>query len=249
MASPTRPRGCRCKRSTPTSANTGRWPLGTQLIFPDNRKYRFAYAGASNLVMGTLQQAAANTANHILQTPTAAVVGATSVIVALGATAALQNEYKDGYLAIELGTGQGQIFGVAAHASVVSSGSFTVPFVAGENVQVAIPATANSVSLIHSPFWKVIQMPTTYTQSAAGVACTNLSASKFGWLQTKGLATVLTNGTVAVGAFVVASLTTAGSIEAMSITIATSVTEEIIGVVRHVATSTNSSTIDLEIDG
>lgn len=231
------------------AANTGRWPLGTQLVLPDNRKFRFAYAGGSNLVMGTMQQQSAAIANHVLQTPTAASVGATSVSVALGATAAVVNQYKDGTLAIELGTGKGQAFGVAAHAAVSSSGTFVVPLAHGESVQVAIPATSNSVSLLSSPWYKVIQMPTTYTGMAVGVAMNTLTTLKFGWLQTRGSAAVLTNGTVVVGAFVVPSGTTAGAVEAASTTIATTVAQGIqVGFVQHVATSTNNSTIFLTID-
>lgn len=232
-----------------TGTNTGRWPFGTQLVLQDGRKFRYALAGGSDLVAGTLQQAAANVANHILQTPTAAAAGATTVTVALGATAVLQNEYLNGYLAIELGTGKGFIYPIGAHAAVVSSGSFAVPLAGGYSVQVAIPATSNSVSLIHNPYWKVIQMPTTYTQQPAGVAVVAVTSGKCGWLQTRGMASVLTNGTVVVGAPVVASGTTAGAIEAGSTTIATLVAQAEVGFVAHVASTTNQSTINLTIDG
>lgn len=224
-----------------------RWPLGTKGFTIDGRMFRFGLAGASNLAVGKLNQAPAPIANHVLQTPTAAAVGATSVTVALGATAATADQYRDGVLSIELGTGQGYAYKVDRHAAVASSGSFVVPLVRGTSVQVAIPATSNSVSLVANPYSKIIIAPTTLTSQVVGVNVAAITAAQYGWFQTRGLCAVLVNSTVVIGNRVVPSLTTAGAVEAASGTFAVT-SLEAVGKVAHVASSTNYSTIDLCID-
>lgn len=224
-----------------------RWPLGTRLITADGRVFRFGLAGASNLAAGKLHQAPAPVTNHVLQTPTAASVGATTVSVALGATAVTKDQYRDGVLSIELGTGQGYAYKIDSHAAVSSSGTFVVPLTRGITVQVAIPATSNSVSLVQNPYSNIIVAPTTLTSQVCGVPVSAITAAQYGWFQTRGLAAVLVNGTVVIGNRVVPSLTTAGAVEAASGTFAVT-SLEAVGRVAHVATSTNYSTIDLCID-
>lgn len=232
--------------------NRSRWPWGTQLVMQDGRKFRFGLAGASNLVAGDLQQAAANTANHVLQTPSAAgVAGDRSLAVTMGATAVTINEYQDGFCTINLGTGFGYTLPVDAHAAVASAGVFTIPFGAGYTLQAAVPATANSVSAIHNPYWKTIAAPTTLTQVPVGVAPRAITASHAGWLQTFGPATVTTQGTVVIGNIVVPSGTTAGSVSPMALTEGTPNTgagQIPVGRVMLVATTTNKSVIYLTID-
>jgi hypothetical protein len=225
-----------------------RYPLGTKLITADGRVFRFGLAGGTALAAGKLVQAAAPIAAHVLQTPQAAAVGATSVVLQLGASAVSADQYRDGVVAAELGSGKGYVYPIDAHAPVLSGGIFTIPLKRGIQVQVAIDTTANSLSLVAHPLSKVILCPTTLTAQPVGVPIVPLAIGAYGWFQVHGLASVLTNGTVVAGNLVVNSQGTAGAVEAMSATIATTVIEVPIGRVAHVATSTNYSTIDLNIE-
>lgn len=218
--------------------------LGTQLILEDGRKYRWGQQNATTAaVAGDLQQAAVATTGHVLQTPTAAAVGDGSIVTATTTTAIVADEYKGGVLAVELGTGFGYTYSIKTHPAVAANGSFTVPI--RETVQVAIPATANTVSLIRNRHKLVVVYPTAPTGTPVGVAIKPVVVSGFGWYATRGLATCTTQGTVIVGNVAIPSGTTAGSVSPQA---AATYVQPFVGTVAHVATTTNKSLIDLQLD-
>ncbi len=224
-----------------------RYTLGQLAQTLDGRTFRFALAGAVLLVPGDVLQASIPSTQHLLMTPAAAAVGANSAVTALGSTAVTANQYQDGVYSIELGTGFGFAYAIAAHGPQALSTNFTVPFKRGVTVQVAIPTTASSVSLIANPFSGVLKSPTTLTAQPVGVAVNAIPASgtppatpQFGWVQVGGLASVTTIGTVVIGSNVMVPTTTAGGCAP-----AAADTTPIIGTVAHVATTTNKSTIQL----
>jgi hypothetical protein len=226
-----------------------RFTLGQLAQTLDGRKFRFVYNAAVLLVPGDVLQASAPITNHILQTATTAgKVGDTTVVMTLGATAMWQNQYQDGVLSIELGTGFGFAYPLGAHVNFLSSSTTAaVPFKRGVTLQVAVPTTANSISFISSPYNQVIQSPTTLTAQPVGVAVSAIPASgtapatpQFGWIQVGGLASVTTIGTVVIGSNVMVPTTTAGGCAPNAAD-----TTPVIGTVAHVATTTNKSTIML----
>jgi hypothetical protein len=215
--------------------------LGGRMIFPDGRAFRYAENAAVLLVSGDVIQSSAPVANHVLQTPTAGVVDDRTLVVALGATAVAVNAYKDGYLHIPIGTAKGQTYTIQEHPAVASSGSFTVPLF--EPLQTAVPATANSVSLIANQYKGVIQSPvTTLTGPAVGVSVSALTASVFGWLQVVGPASVTTKGTLIIGHNAAMLVTQAASVGP-----AAADTSVILGRVLNVGSDGNKSLIDLNI--
>jgi len=222
-----------------------RFTLGQLAQTLDGRKFRFALNGAALLVPGDCLQAAAPITAHLLMTPAAAAVGATSAVTALGATAVTIDQYRDGVYSIELGTGFGFAYPVDKHGAQALSTNFTVPFKRGVTIQVAIPTTANSVSLIYNSFNGVVQSPTTLTAQPVGFACSAIPASgtppatpQFGWVQVGGLIAATTIGTVVIGSNVMVPTTTAGGVAPVA-----AGTTPVVGTVAHVATTTNKSTI------
>lgn len=246
-------------------------PVGTLGIDQNGDCYRFAYAGAVALAAGRAMQAPAPIADHILQTPAVAALGARSVAVTLGATAATADQYKGGKLAIEAGTGAsfGYAYAIDTHPAVALSAVFTVPLagsgtrlggalngtglpVSGdEKVQVALAATANTVSLIANRHRGIVIAPTTLTAEPVGVAVCVVPINNYGWIKTKGEWPTLTNGTVVVGQKVVTGVTTAGAVTAYVLTEGTPNTnggQYTVGVVAHVAATTNFATIRWNVD-
>ncbi len=218
-------------------------PLGTQLVLADGRKFRYAEKNGTAAIACDVQSSRAPDTNHVLQTAAAAAVGATSVALTLGATAAAANLYEDGLLTVDLAsnTGGGYCYGIGKHAAVASSGVFTVPL--KEPVQVAIATTANSVSVIANKHKLVVIAPTTETGSLAGVAVKPIAANGFGWLQTRGEGVVKGSGTLVAGE----PVSVLGAAGAAGPTAA--VTTSPVGIVRRVATTTDFSTVDFTIDG
>lgn len=215
--------------------------LGGRMIFPDGRAFRYAKNAAVLLVSGDVIQSSAPVANHVLQTPTAGAVDDRTLTVALGATAVTVDQYRDGYLHIPIGAAKGQTYSIRSHAAVASSGSFVVPLF--EQLQTAVPATANSISIIANQYSGVIQSPvTTLTGPAVGVSVSAMTASVFGWLQVVGPASVRTKGTLIIGHNAAMLVTQVASVGP-----AAADTSVILGRVLNVGTDGNNSLIDLNI--
>ncbi len=236
---------------TGTRRTNQRWPYGTQLLLQDGRKYRFAIAGASPLVIGDMIQAAANVANHVDTTAAANAADARTLTTTLGATAATLDQYFQGYGIISVTPGAGQVYVFDTTPVVASAGSFVGTLAAGHAIRVALTTTSR-VDLIKNPYDNVIQSPvTTATGVAVGVAVTAIAASAFGWLQTRGITAILTSGTVLLGAEVIVPSLAAGSVNAALVTElgTTQSSEVVVGQVQRVAANTAWSTIFLRIDG
>lgn len=184
-----------------------RWPLGTQLIMADGRKFRFAGA-PTLLVVGNVLQAAANVANDVNRAGIAAAIGSRAPTLTLGG-ATTANLYAEGYWQNSVTPGGGESYKIDNHLA----GTTAVVFNLQAALQTAITTTTR-VDLIGNPYWAVIQTPvTTHTGAVVGIAASPVAASSYGWIQTAGVGSVLTDASVVtvLGKAVCASVVTAGT--------------------------------------
>jgi len=173
--------------------------VGEKAFSPDGRTFRYVKAGAAALIPGNWLQSPAIVPNHVNLTPTAAVaVGATTISVTLGATAATANQYAGGMVVIELGTtGAGQALLIKSHPAASSSGVLTLTL--DDTVQVATSGTVTA-SLVANLYIGAIQTPvTTLTGTPIGVAVGAIPAASFGWICSRGLTGALADGIITVG--------------------------------------------------
>lgn len=191
-------------------ASTQEIPLGSKFVDQNGNAYRYCLVGGTALVAGKLYQAPAEVTNHQGLTPAAAAIGATSVTVTLGATAATANQYAEGWLVVTVTPGEGYRYRIAGNAA--AEGAATCVITLDDPIQVAL-TTSSRVDLVLNPYSGVIVNPTTASSAPVGVACDVVAASKYGWLQTGGVAAVLMNGTGVVGTFQCASNAVAGAVE------------------------------------
>jgi hypothetical protein len=124
--------------------------------------------------------------------------------------------YKDGFLVFEDASGQGYSYRIAEHAAVASAGTFAVPLVVPGGAKVAATSSAKT-SLIKNGYADIIIHPSPPTEPVAGVWTTDLAASYYGWVQTRGLASVLQDGALTAGRLVMASDAVDGAVEAMAL--------------------------------
>lgn len=225
-----------------TSSSTPAHPLGSKAYTKDGRVFRYAQAGASDLVAGNVQQSAAPIANHLANTPPAVAAGAYSFTYTPGATAGAANLYAEGYLQVDTTPGNGYTYQVAGHAAITSSTAFTLNLV--DPIQVAL-TTSSRVGLVHNPYKNVIVNPTTATAAVAGVAPYIITATQYGWIQTWGPCSTLINGTPGVGIGVVVSATTAGAVDVAAV--AAEINVRIIGHMMQVGVSTKNNFVNLHI--
>jgi hypothetical protein len=194
-----------------SSNATQQHKLGQKAVDNSGREFRYAKAGAVALVAGTLLQAAAEvTANQNL-TAVAAAVGDT-VISSTSTVTVTANQYAGGFAIITTSSGVGVAYPILSHAAYTSAAP---TFTLAEPVTVAL-TTSSKIDLVANPYNAVVINPTTATSAPVGAAIYPIAISEFGWIQTKGPAALLADGTVTVGTAVVASNATAGAVEALT---------------------------------
>ena len=188
-------------------------PLGAIARTKDGRAFRYANAGAVALTVGDFIQSSADVANHKTLTSAAAAIGATSVTMTLGNTAATANQYAEGYLMAAVTPGMGRTYGIIGHPAADADATLAVTLDASDPIVIAL-TTASRLHLIANPYKDVIQFPvTTATGVCVGVAVSAIPIANFGWLQTKGPCCPLTDGTPALGAHVMVPGAVAGAAE------------------------------------
>lgn len=206
--------------ATTVPYNTGTPQLGGRAVTGDGREFRYMQAGATALVVGKLYSTAAQVANHHRLVTAAASLGATSVTVTLGGTAATLNQYLGGWLIVETDSGgtpgyQYQIAGNPAQAT--TTGTLVVTL--NDPLLVAISASA-TCSLIPNTYSGTIISAAAATGSPVGAAIFAVTASYYGWVQSTGAACVLSDGAIVVGVAAVKSSSVAGALAGLSSTLA-----------------------------
>jgi hypothetical protein len=179
-------------------SSTQKERLGMLRIEPDGRKFRYAKASSTEIACGVTCSMAAAVANHVNQSVAAAVaIGDTEVQFVDGGTGMSADDYKDGYLQVNDGTGQGHQYLIDTNTYCAASGTSIVTL--KDPIRVALVASATSqVSLLPNP-WNGTVVQATEATGPAGVTITVVPASNYYWSQTGGLACVLSNGNDAVG--------------------------------------------------
>jgi hypothetical protein len=220
--------------------------LGTRIRLSDGREFVYTQAGASNLLPGKVNVSPAPVTNHTnCALSAAAVLGATTIIPTLGATAATLNQYAEGFAYFNddgAATGEGQCYKVKS--SPVNAGSLAASVVLYDELR-EVTTTASEVSLIANPYDGVLVAPaTTLTGAPVGVATFTVTALYYFWMQVFGPCPVLTEGTLVLGQNAQVSLTTAGSVGPVA---ETSSVEPVIGHVLSVNATTEYSLIFLRL--
>ena len=192
-----------------TSSATQQHVLGEQMVTPDGRKFRYALAGASALVVGNLLQSQVEDTDSENLAVAAAAVGATTVTTTSTLTLTA-NEMAGGYMVVAVTPGLGDVYRIKSHPAVTTA---VVTLTLEDPIRVAL-TTDSRVDLVANLYRSVIQNPATATGVPVGVAVYAIAAAEYGWIQTGGLACVLNDAGSTVGTNVSASNATAGAVEA-----------------------------------
>lgn len=185
--------------------------LGERVNTNDGRAFRYALAGGTTLVSGTLLQAKAETTANQNLTAVAAAIGDTSLVSTSTITCSA-NQYANGFAIITTSAGIGKIYKISGHAAFSAAAP---TFTLSDPIEVAL-TTGSRIDLVENPYGSVIINPTTATSTPVGVAVAPIVTLQYGWIQTAGIAPCLADGTVTVGTDLVASNATAGAVEALT---------------------------------
>lgn len=173
--------------------------LGMRVKGLSGKEFVLVKAGASALVVGNvIQSPAIDTNFDDLAVATAAAAGDTKLVLTNGSTAVTANMLDGGQAEISVnsasGTNLGDEYTIMGHSTADAAGALTVYL--DRPVRTALTTSTTKVTLKKSPFNGVIQAPaTTLTGVIVGVAVYAIPAGYYGWIQTKGMAAVLSDAT------------------------------------------------------
>lgn len=196
-------------RATSTVKNEQYGAVG---ITPDGRVYRYVGADSTGLSIGKLAVTPAKVVAHTniaLDSTSPVAVGSQSLVVTVATTAVTADQYTEGFAVINDGTGKGCAYRIAAHTTITSAGGAVTLFL-DEPIKTALAVADSKVVLVANPFAGVGHSTT--LANAAGVANIAVAASAFGWVQSGGYASVLSDGIITKGYEVVQSTGVSGAV-------------------------------------
>ena len=194
-------------------SSTPKHPLGEKVELSDGRVFRYASIAATTAAGDIVSQDVSATAVVEKENGmTAAAVGATEVIITDSTTlgSATANQYAGGYLHTIDDAGEGYTYRIKSNTAASSN---AVTFTLYDAVQVAI-TTATDAAITGNLYGKVRPALGSADYIAAGVAPRAFTADYYGWVQTRGIATVRVDAAVAIELPLMLSDATAGQAEA-----------------------------------
>lgn len=179
------------------------------------KAFRYVLNGASNLVIGNLIQAAAeDTTYENMAIGTAGSVGDAYFQVTNGTATITQAQFVGGSISVyTAGTvAIGDEYTIVGLSGTLTTGG-ALKVYTDRPLRYAVTTSAKVV-MKRSPWSGVIQFPvTTQTEMPVGVAVYAVNAAEYGWVQTHGQCSFLSdNSTFAVGSMLSPSLATAGAV-------------------------------------
>jgi len=178
-------------------------------VYCADRVFRFAAAGEA-LTAGYMTTEP--TGNTLLTTM--AVVsgakGATSINFTNAATTTTAGYFNEGYVCVSYGTGIGQTYKIKSLAALVSGASSYVYLY--DQIKVALDTTSK-IDIVANP-WNRVLHTATATLHPTGVPLVAVTAAgDYCWLQTRGICSVFSDGTIAAGTKAESDGSVAGAID------------------------------------
>lgn len=183
----------------------------------DESVYRYMSNGAGILTPGMVLTSPVPDPNQkALANALVYPIGANVFTVTAGATAITLNQYQDGFLLIDGGTGVGVKLRIASNTAALAGAACVITTV--DPTPVALDATS-TFQLVQSPYASVIVSGAPPAAKVVGVApigvpATGGGVTQYFWGQTKGPCGVLNTGATTVsGQQVAASITEPGTVD------------------------------------
>lgn len=173
-------------------------------------EFVYVKAGAADLIQGRLCASPAPVANHQNLACPVTAVGSSTVTVTLGATAATANQYAEGKLIINAGTGAGQTLRIKSHPA--AAGAATLVVTLEDPLIIALDATSKACLQLN-PYNGVVINPAAAVDMPVGAAVFPIPAGQFGYLMKRGVVSMLADGAITAGTEVSASNAVAGAVE------------------------------------
>lgn len=224
-------------------SSTQKYPLGTERAISDGRVFVYVEVGAANLATGKLVQGEAIEANHancaVANVANAVANRTRQVTVTLGNANLTANQYAEGFMNVEDGTGLGYAYKVKNHPAANANANVVVTLYD----KLRANLTSAHVTLVKHPCKDVIVTAANATQRIVGCPQMTLTANYYGWVQKKGAASVLVAGTLVAGDMAYEAANGAAGPPAANIV----PTTQYVGRVLHLGANTEYGLVDLDL--
>ena len=201
--------------SIPTTTNTATKEISLGSRYEDQygRVFRYCLAGGTTLARGKLTVAIDTVANNNnLSFAVAPAVGDTSVTVTLGGTAVTADQYKDGWLNVQDGTGEGRLYRIEGHgAQATTTGNVVINL--AEPIDTAGALAEANVDLVYNKYAGLVISAADQADVPVGVPVKAITNARYGWVQTWGPCAVLMDEAIAIGQDVTIGSSVAGAVE------------------------------------
>lgn len=240
------------KESIYSQSSAPLYPVGTKFTMADGREFRYAHFGAA-VTQGKLvsqditESSVVDTDNSILApascvTTTDGTVG--SYFVEITKASVTVNQFAGAFLAITDDTGEGYMYKIKSNTASNDPASGTFRIQLEDPLIVALDASSD-YEILGNPYANVegaVGSDGADYSVPVGVTVRSMTIAYYGWIQTKGTALVLQDGTVNIGDTVTMSDGVAGAVQTMD-----AYTEPIVGYCTHSGDSTGYTIIELNL--
>jgi len=217
-------------------SSTAQFPIGQGFERSDGARFRYAHAGAATnrgvIVAQDYSESSVDDTGDSVIAPSVTYyqndepnnvypgsIGSRYVLMTLAS--AEVDQYAGGYLSITDDIGEGYTYRIRGNDATDTTKTGDVLFHLYDKLQVALTATTDVA--ITGPMYANLEAAGTTTDGlAVGVSCASLTATDpYGWIQTRGIATVLCDTAGTAGNMAIVSQSVAGSYRAAYTTTAT----------------------------
>jgi len=161
-----------------SSTRTGNLLLGQIGMSPDGNIYRYCQASGTGIAAGLFVVGESVPVHEASVTVAHAIGTATVTVTASGVSA---NDYRDGYLVVQAGTGAGEIHRIASNTAT------SVTFHSGDGLKVAWSTSDTDVDIFTALHGSVVIAPTDGQQLAVGLTQGIIPASNYFWALAQGI--------------------------------------------------------------
>ena len=193
-------------------SSTQQGNVGAERRLEDGRAFRYAYfAAATNRGLLVSTDVSATSVVEVDGKCTGASAAATEVTITDSTTlgSATADQYAGAYLHITDDAGEGHQYRLRGNTAASSK---AVDFTLYDGLLVAI-TSASDIAITGYPYNSVRGATAGTDYIVSGVTVMSVTANYYAWVQTRGIATVLSDGAVAIGANLTLSDGVAGAVQ------------------------------------
>ena len=202
-------------------SSTAVYPIGEKLELSDGRVFRYGKTAAA--VAAGILVSQDLSATSLVETDGAIPIeasqasgfstaaGSTQVQITLASVT--EDQYAGALLQITDDAGEGIQYRIKSNSATDASSSGEADFYLFDPIHVAV-TNASDVAIVGGLWYDVIAATSTSDYVIAGVTPIAFTSGYYGWLQTAGIATILADGTIAIGGNLTLSDSTAGAVHA-----------------------------------